>query len=55
VYKLLGKKDMGTIEFPAVETGLMQGEISYRQHNGGHTPAPNWPVFIQYAERYFKK
>lgn len=55
VYMLLRKKDLGTTEFPAVETGLMEGEISYRQHNGGHTPAPNWPVFIQYAERYFKK
>ena len=55
VYRLLGKKELGTSEFPAVETGLMGGEISYRQHNGGHTPVPNWPVFIQYAERYFKK
>ena len=53
VYKLLGKKDMGTTEFPAIETGLMDGDISFRQHTAGHTPGPNWPVFIQFADRYF--
>jgi hypothetical protein len=53
VYKLLGKKDMGTTEFPPIETGLMDGDIAFRQHSGGHTPAPNWPTFIAFAERYF--
>lgn len=55
VYKLLGKKDLGTTEFPALETALMDGEISFRQHSGGHTPGPNWPTFLNYAERYFTK
>jgi peptidoglycan/xylan/chitin deacetylase (PgdA/CDA1 family) len=55
VYTLLGKKDLGTTIFPKVETGLMDGEIAFRQHSGGHTPAPNWPVFLEYADRYFKK
>ena len=54
VYKLLGKKDMGTNEFPAIETGLMEGDVTFRQHSSGHTPGPNWPVFITFAERYFK-
>jgi hypothetical protein len=54
VYKLLGKKDLGTNELPAVETGLVDGEIAFRQHNSGHTPAPNWPTFIEFAVRYFK-
>ena len=53
VYKLLGKKDLSTTEFPKVETGLMDGEISFRQHNAGHTPAPNWPIFLEFAARYF--
>jgi hypothetical protein len=53
VYKLLGKKDLGTSEFPPIETGLMDGDISFRQHSSGHTPGPNWPVFIQFADRYF--
>jgi hypothetical protein len=54
VYKLLGKKDMGTTGFPPIETGLMDGDIAFRQHSGGHTPAPNWPAFIAFAGRYFK-
>jgi len=53
VYKLLGKKDMGTTEFPPIETGLMDGDVAFRQHTAGHTPGPNWPVYIAFAERYF--
>ena len=54
VYRLLGKNDLGTNEFPMVETGLMEGEIAFRQHSGGHTPGPNWPIFLEFAARYFK-
>ncbi len=53
VYKLLGKKGLGTAEFPPLGTALVDGEIAFRQHAGGHTVGPNWPVFIKYAERYF--
>jgi hypothetical protein len=53
VYRLLGKKDMGTTEFPPIETGLMEGEIAFRQHISGHTPTPNWPAFLTFAERCF--
>ena len=53
VYRLLGKKDLGTAVFPKVETALLDGEIAFRQHSQGHTPGPNWPFFIQFAERYF--
>ena len=54
VYKLLGKKDLGTTEFPAVETTLIDGDVAFRQHSGGHTPGPNWPVFLTFASRYLK-
>jgi hypothetical protein len=54
VYALLGKKDLGTTEFPPMETPLIDGEIAFRQHMGGHTTGPNWPTFLNYAERYFK-
>ena len=53
VYTLLGKKDLGTDQFPPIETGLLDGDIAFRQHAGGHTPGPNWPAFLQFAERYF--
>jgi (4-O-methyl)-D-glucuronate---lignin esterase len=52
VYKLLGKKDMGTTEFPPIETPLIDGEMAFRQHSGGHTTGPNWPVFVTFAQRY---
>lgn len=55
VYKLLGKKDLGTSAFPAVQTTITSGEIGYRQHEGGHTPGPNWPTFLEFAGRYFNK
>jgi len=54
VYKLLGKKDLGTAGFPPIETALVEGDIAFRQHSGGHTPAPNWPTFLTFADRYLK-
>jgi hypothetical protein len=54
VYTLLGKKDLGTTNYPPMGTGLMDGDIAFRQHNGGHTDAPNWPVFLEFAARYFE-
>jgi hypothetical protein len=54
VYKLLGKNDMGTPEFPPIETALIDGEVAFRQHSGGHTPGPNWPTFLTFADRYIK-
>jgi (4-O-methyl)-D-glucuronate---lignin esterase len=55
VYKLLGKKDLGTSELPAERTALVDGDIAFRQHEGGHTTGPNWPTFLKFAERYFAK
>jgi hypothetical protein len=30
------------------------GDIAFRQHQYGHTPAPNWPAFIEFADKEFK-
>ena len=54
VYKLLGKKDLGTTVYPSIGTALISGDIGYRQHEDGHTPVPNWPTFIEFASHYFK-
>jgi hypothetical protein len=54
VYRLLGKKDLGTNEFPPVGMALMSGDLAFRQHSGGHTPAPNWPYFLDFAARYLE-
>jgi hypothetical protein len=52
VYRLLGKKDLGTTEFPPMGTAVISGDLGFRQHSGGHIPAPNWPTFIEFASRY---
>lgn len=54
VYQLLNKKGLGTTIFPPMEKALIEGEIAFRQHKGGHTTGPNWPTFLIYAEKYFK-
>jgi lysophospholipase L1-like esterase len=57
VFRLLGAKDLGTredyrtAELPPVNLGLLDGTLAWRQHDGGHTDAPNWRHFIPWAER----
>lgn len=61
VFRLLGAKDLGVSEdyraakMPPVNTGLLEGELAWRQHDGGHTDAPNWKYFIPWAERFLKR
>ncbi len=52
VLTLLGKRDLGTTNFPEIETALTDGDIAFRQHSGGHTDAPNWPVFLKWADKF---
>jgi hypothetical protein len=58
VFKLLGKKDLGTAgnyltdPMPPLNAALIDGELAWRQHDGGHTDGPNWPVFLKWADRY---
>ncbi len=53
VYELLGKRGLGTDVFPPIETALVEGEIAFRQHRGGHTAGPNWPTFLDWLSRYW--
>jgi hypothetical protein len=52
VYELLGKRSMRNMLFPPQET-LVDGDMAFRQQEGGHTTGPNWPHFIKFAEKYF--
>ncbi|MDD3101243.1 MAG: acetylxylan esterase [Bacteroidales bacterium] len=52
VYELLGKKGLGTDVLPVVDFGLLEGELAYRQHHGGHEAGPNWPFFLDFFARY---
>jgi hypothetical protein len=53
VYRLLGKRDLGAAEMPAPDIALTSGEIAFREHVGAHTDVADWPVFLDYAARYF--
>ena len=54
VYRLLGRKGLETSEFPPMEIALINGDLAFRQHSGGHTTGPNWPTFLTFAGRYLK-
>jgi hypothetical protein len=55
VWNLLGAKGLGVTELPAVNTLVDTGDVAFRQHPYGHTPAPNWPYFIEFADKEFSK
>jgi len=58
VFRLLGAKDLGVKEdfhvaqMPGVNVSLLDGQLAWRQHNGGHTDAPNWKYFIPWADKF---
>jgi len=60
VFRLLGAKGLGVSDdykkekMPAVNVGLLDGELAWRQHDGGHTDGPNWKYFIPWADRLLK-
>jgi hypothetical protein len=56
VFALLGAKgldvegDYHTAKMPPVNEGHLDGQLAWRQHDGGHTDAPNMKWFIQWAD-----
>jgi len=60
VFKLLGAKDIGvsndylTEKMPPMLTDMLGGELAWRQHDGGHTDAPNYKSFIPWASKFLK-
>lgn len=59
VFELLGADGLGVeIDYreatlPPVNHGLLNGALAWRQHDGGHTDAPNISHFITWAEGRF--
>jgi hypothetical protein len=57
VYRLLGARDLGvredyhTAKMPPVNTGLLDGQLAWRQHDGGHEDRSNMRSFIAWADR----
>jgi hypothetical protein len=60
VFRLLGARDLGdtndyrVAKMPAVNTGLLDGELAWRQHDGGHESRSNMKHFIMWANRLLK-
>jgi hypothetical protein len=60
VFRLLGAKDLGdTNDYraaikPPVNTGLLDGELAWRQHDGGHEDRSNMKYFIAWANKFIK-
>jgi hypothetical protein len=60
VYKLLGAKDLGVSsdyhkeKMPDVNISLLEGELAWRQHDGGHTDQPNIKYFVEWANKFNK-
>ena len=54
VYRLLGKKDLGTTEMPEPDVALVSGEVAFREHVGAHSDIPDWPIFLEFASKYFR-
>jgi hypothetical protein len=57
VFRLLGARDIGekenyrTAKMPPVNTGLLDGELAWRQHDGGHQDRSNMKYFIAWADK----
>lgn len=57
-FKLLGAKDLGISndymkeKMPPVNAGLLDGQLAWRQDDGGHTDAPNFQYFIPWASKF---
>ena len=60
VFRLLGARDIGekedyrTAKMPPVNTGFLDGELAWRQHDGGHEDRSNMKHFIAWANRLIK-
>jgi (4-O-methyl)-D-glucuronate---lignin esterase len=55
VYRLLGKKDLGTSELPPLDTPLITGDLGFHYHTGGHAMTTNdWEAFLNFADRHLK-
>ena len=54
-FTLLGSTDLGlgndyrSVPMPAVNEDVLNGNLAWRQHDGGHTDAPNMKHFIKWA------
>jgi hypothetical protein len=52
-YELLGAKGLVIRDDkPQIDVGYIEGALGYRLHAGGHTDAPDWPAFFEFAAKF---
>jgi hypothetical protein len=55
VYKLLGKKDLGVTELPPLDKPVIDGDLGWHYHTGGHAATEaDWKAFLQFLGKYFQ-
>jgi hypothetical protein len=60
VFRILGARGMGVLDnysaapMPPANHGLLKGRLAWRQHDGGHTEAPNMKYFIRWADKFIR-
>lgn len=54
VYTLLGKTGITTANLPKPDVSLINSDLAFRLHEGGHTDTLDWPIFMEFAKKYFK-
>ncbi len=56
VYELLGKKGVGTIEFPKPDTPLQTGHIGYHLRTGKHNLVEyDWDRYMDFTDKHWRK
>ncbi|MBQ5573856.1 MAG: acetylxylan esterase, partial [Bacteroidaceae bacterium] len=50
-WEILGAEGLPTDVLPLMNEGLLDGDLVYRQHDGGHEAGPNWPYFLDFFAR----
>ncbi|MGC1459228.1 MAG: hypothetical protein WA825_13200 [Steroidobacteraceae bacterium] len=61
VFRLLGARDLGVgddyqhAKKPDIGVALLDGQLAWRQHEGGHTDVPNFKYFIGWADKWMNR
>jgi hypothetical protein len=55
VYRLLGKKDLAASQLPPLDVPLIEGDLGWHYHTGGHmATSADWKAFLDFADRHLK-
>ncbi|HET7695971.1 MAG TPA: hypothetical protein VFK57_09715 [Vicinamibacterales bacterium] len=53
VYRLLGRKDLGVSSLPPLDTPIIDGDLGWHYHTGGHVASrADWLAFLTFFEKH---